>query len=210
MSASTNSTKAGQLPTTGGYAGLQRFQELTNTFAALDGLVRQVMDGMAHCGPVEVVAVHGGGPSGAPTVDVRPMVNQVDGLAQNTPHGIVHGLPTFRLQAGNAAIIIDPIVGDKGIAIICDRDISTVKATKAQSGPGSFRSNSWADGCYMGEFFAGSASQYVQITQSGINIVTGGAINITSASLTHNGVNIGSTHVHKDTQPGGGNSGPPL
>lgn len=35
------------------------------------------------------------------------------------------------------------------------------------------------------------------------------AVDIVSASLTHNGVNIGETHVHTEVEPGGALSGPP-
>lgn len=210
MSGTPNSTAPGVLPTSGGYAGLQRFQEMVGQFNALDGLVRQVVDQKAFAGLVKVIAVHGGGSSGPPTVDVQPMVDQVDGLGQKTPHGIVYGLPCFRIQAGVAGLIVDPVVGDIGDAIICDRDISTVKNTKEQAGPGSFRSNSWADGCYFGSFLGGAVTTYVQITAMGVNIISTGAVSLTSTALTHNGVNVGSTHEHSGVQPGGGNSGPPI
>lgn len=208
MSGQKDSTAPGQLPTTGGYPGLQPLSDMAGAYNALDSLVRQIVDGKAFAGLVKVIAVHGGGPGGAPTVDVQPLVNQVNGQAQQTPHGIVFGLPCFRLHAGAAAIIVDPVVGDIGQAVTCDRDISTVKATKAQSGPGSFRSNSWADGCYFGGFLGGGATHYVQITQAGVNIVTSGTVSITGAGLIHNGVNVGATHVHSDPQ--GGNTGPPI
>jgi len=38
----------------------------------------------------------------------------------------------------------------------------------------------------------------------------GGAMNITSSALTHNGKNIGNTHTHSGIQPGGGNTGVPV
>lgn len=202
-------TAPGDLPKTGGYPGLQTLFDMADQFNALDSMVRQIVDGKAFAGLVEVMAVHGGGPSGPPTVDVRPLVNQVNGLSQQTPHGTVHGLPCFRLQAGNAGIIVDPAVGDRGQAVICDRDISTVKATRAQAAPGSSRSNSWSDGCYFGSFLGDAVTQYVQITQSGINIVTTGTVAITSAGLTHNGVNVGATHVHAGVQAGGSNTAVP-
>ena len=166
-----------------GYQGVSSPLTFTSPFNAMDEHIRQVIAGKAFSGLVQVVAVHGGGTGGAPTVDVRPMVNQVDGLGNQTPHGIVHGLPCFRLQGGNGAVVLDPAVGDIGQAIICDRDISAVKASGAINGPGSARMNSWSDGCYYGSFLGGAVTNYVQFTFGGVNINTGGTVTITSPSV---------------------------
>jgi hypothetical protein len=217
MSGTTQqSTAPGALPQTGGYAGLLSFQALTNQYAALDSLVRQVVAGKAFAGLVKVMAVTGGGTSGPPTVSVQPLVNQVDGLGNQTPHGVVHGLPCFRIQGGSAAFILDPVVGDIGDAVICDRDISTVKATGAQSGPGSFRSNSWADGCFFGSFLGAAPGRYVMLSGTGttivdptqISLMVGGmGIVITSAGTQIDG-KLFLPHVHKDVQAGAADTGP--
>jgi len=191
-------------------------QQIQNQFAALDALVRQVVNGKAFSGLVQVVAVHGGGTNAPATVDVQPLVDQVDALGNRTPHGIVCGLPCFRFQAGASAVILDPVVNDIGDAVICDRDTSTVKATGAQSGPGSFRTNSWSDGCYFGGFLNGAASRYLMMSGSGTSIVDpshislmvgGMGISITSAGTTIDG-KLFLTHVHTLVQTGGSDSGP--
>lgn len=176
---------------------------------ALDYMIRQVIAGKAFNCLVQVKSVTGGGVGSPPRVSVQPTVGQIDGNNNVIPHGEIFDIPAFRLQAGNAAIIIDPIVGDIGAAIICDRDISNVKANVAPSGPGSFRHNDYADGCYFGSFLGSAPSNYVQVTQSGINIVSTGPVAITSPSLTHNNIDVGFDHMHIRTQPGGGLSGPP-
>ena len=175
---------SGALPLSGGYAGQAWFQTSGSQFSALDFLVRQIIAGKAFCGMVQVIAVHGGGIGSPPTVDVQPMVNQIDGLGNQTPHGIIYGLPCFRLQGGLGAVIMDPVAGDKGDAIICDRDISNIKATGAISGPGSWRQHDWADGCYFGSFLGGTPTQYVQITQTGIAIVTTGTLTFQASNAT--------------------------
>lgn len=48
----------------------------------------------------------------------------------------------------------------------------------------------------------------VEITVGGVLKITG-AVEITGASVKHNGKEIGSTHTHTAVQPGGGVSGPP-
>jgi hypothetical protein len=228
----------GSLPTGGGYAGPEWLQTGGNQFNAISFVVRQIIAGKTFGAMVEVVAVHGGGIGGPGVVDVRPLVNQIDGLGNQIPHGTIYGMPWFRLQAGANAVICDPQVGDKGAALICDRDISIVKATGAVSGPGSWRQNSWSDGLYFGAFLGGAATQYVEFATGGINVVSPTKITLqaplveidgllqqgTGATsygatlqgpvtvvndLTAEGTDV-HTHVHSGVQPGGGDTGPPV
>ncbi len=103
-------------------------------------------------------------------VDVTPLVNQLDGQGNPTPHVTIHNIPYFRLQGGENAIIIDPEVGDVGICLFASRDISTVKRTKKQSNPGSWRQYSFSDGMYLGGMLNGTPTQYVQFSAAGIKI----------------------------------------
>ena len=171
-------------------------------------LVRQIIAGKAFSAIVIVTAVHGGGVGTPATVDVQPLVNQVDGFGNQTPHGIVYGMPCFRLQGGNGAMILDPVVGDIGQAIICDRDISGVKATGVVSGPGSFRQNSWSDGCYFGGFLNRTPASYIQIGSGGINMVTAGTIDISAGGGTTIDGRVFLNHEHSGVMTGGDNSGP--
>lgn len=111
-------------------------------------------------------------------VDVQPLVNQVDGAQKAVPHGVVHNLPYFRLQGGANAIVMDPKVGDIGLAVFADRDISSVKATRARANPGSRRRFDMADGLYVGGFLSGAPQQVVQFTDSGINIISPNAVTV--------------------------------
>jgi hypothetical protein len=104
-------------------------------------------------------------------VDVLPLVNLIDGVGTATEHVTVYGLPYFRLQGGKNAIICDPEVGDIGIAVISDRDISSVKANKAQANPGSFRRFSLADGIYLGGILNDTSNQYVRFRPDGLEVV---------------------------------------
>jgi len=176
---------SGTLPTSGGYAGAAWQNTGKTPHSAIDFLVRQIVAGMAFSAMVQVKAVHGGGVGSPPTVDVQPMVNQVDGFGNQVPHGTIYNLPCFRLQGGNGAVILDPAVGDIGEAVICDRDISTVKQTRAVSGPGSFRQNDWADGCYFGAFLGATPTDYVHIIGGGgIHLVTASPLTITASNVT--------------------------
>lgn len=122
---------------------------------------------------VKVVAVHGGGvDSGPPQVDVQPLVNQLDGFSQPTPHGTVTRLPCARIQAGMAAIVCDPLVGDIGLAVFASHDITAVLATGQQSNPGSRRRFDPSDGMYVLTLIGAAPTQLaLQISASGVEIL---------------------------------------
>jgi hypothetical protein len=134
---------------------------------------------------------------------VLPLVNQVDGAGNPTEHVTVYGLPYVRIQGGTNAVIIDPKVGDIGVAVFASRDISTVKNAKKQSNPGSYRRFNMADGLYIGGVLNGSPTNYVQFDNSGnINIVSIGKLTFsaTNATLDANG----NLHVQGDVVTGTG------
>jgi hypothetical protein len=135
-------------------------------------LVRQMMLRMRTMVPVVVKAVTGGGAAAAPpTVDVQPLVNQVDGNGNPQPHGTVHGIPVLRIQGGDSAIVIDPKVDDVGYVAVSDRDMSTIKKTKKPSNPGSWRSYDLADGVYVGGLFGAAPTQYALFDDSGMKFL---------------------------------------
>jgi hypothetical protein len=154
-----------------GYAGQQQTTDQTGDFNASSAIAAALIARIRNCTLVKVVAVTNvGGLMPVGMVDVQPMVNQLDGAGLATPHGLLHSLPYFRLQGGTDAVILDPKVGDIGIAVFADRDISSVSNTKAQANPSSGRRNSMADGLYIGGVLNGTPVQYVQFQTSGITI----------------------------------------
>jgi Phage protein Gp138 N-terminal domain len=150
-----------------GYGQLDPSRDMNSDHNALMFHIRQELSRINVMKVVQVEAVD----TGLQTVDVLPLVSQIDGQGNVTPHGTVHGLPYFRLQAGQFAVICDPQVGDMGLAICSDRDISGVKSNKAQSPPTCFRSYDIADGVYIGGILNGAPTQYIQFTQLGIKLV---------------------------------------
>lgn len=119
---------------------------------------------------VKVTAVNAGAEGPVGFVDAQPLVNMMDGKGTATPHGIIHNLPYARIQGGANAIIIDPQVGDIGLAICADRDSSSVKANKAQANPGSRRRFDLADAVYIGGILNGMPNQFVEFLQNGIKV----------------------------------------
>ena len=133
---------------------------------------------------VQIKGVKASGVNPVGTVDVQPLVAQLDGQGGIHQHGVIYNIPYFRLQGGSNAIIIDPKVGDIGMCGFCSRDISSVKSNKAASAPGSYRRFDYADGLYFGGFLNGTPSQYVFFKDSGIDIVSTGEITMRGSKVT--------------------------
>lgn len=162
-----------------GYQGMQKPNSATNEFNALSFLITQIINGRNIATLVKVVAVNSeGGLAIAGTVDVIPMVNQLDGQGNAVPHGTVNDIPYYRMQGGANAVIMDPQVGDIGICVFADRDISSVRANKAASNPGSLRRSDMADGMYIGGMLNGVPSQYMMFTEDGIKLFSPTKINL--------------------------------
>lgn len=209
-----------------GYFGQQGITSNTSELNALDFLIDQKLGQVRTNVAVKVIAVHGGGVGAPPTVDLQPLVNQIDGQGNQTPHGIIYGVPTTRSQGGGSTIINDPKVGDIGLMAIADRDISALKANEgAQSNPGSFRTHDMADGVYVGPMINPAVpNQYIQFTDTGVKVygVGGGVLEIVGAdvfvtgTLHVTGDVIGGDgavslleHVHTAVRMGSDLSGPP-
>lgn len=170
-----------------GYAGQARPAEGGDEYGAQMFLISQALARLSTSTLVRVVAVtNAGGVAPVGFVDVQPLVNQLDGAGNAVPHAVLHNLPYFRLQGGTDAIILDPKVGDIGIAVFASRDISAVKASKAQANPGSWRSHDMADGLYVGGLLNGTPVQYVQFTAGGINLVSPTKVTITAPQIEGN------------------------
>ena len=150
-------------------------------------IVSQIAGRMATAALVRVLAVtNAGGVSAVGFVDVQPLVNQVDGAGNATPHGPLHNLPYIRLQGGADAIILDPKVGDLGLALFCSHDSSSAKARRAQVNPGSRRRHDMADGVYLGGCLNGTPQQVVAFTAQGIQVTSPSAVRVDAPSVTVN------------------------
>lgn len=135
-------------------------------------LIRQELGRVRTTHPVKVVAVHGGGLTGPPTVDVQYLVHQTDGQGNSTPHDTIYGILAPRSGNANYQVICDPKVGDLGQISVCDRDISSVKANAAAANPGSYRRFDPSDAIYHGGVWSGAnPTQYIMFTDAGVTIV---------------------------------------
>ncbi len=158
------------------YAGTGTLASGTSEWNRLDFAMRSIVNKMATATLVQVKAVRAG------SVDVQPMVHQLDGAKNAVPHGVIHNLPVWRYQAGGNAVIMDPVVGDIGLAVFAHSDISSAKANKAPSNPGSFRKFDWADGIYLGGVLNAEPTQWVKfLPNGGVELVATAQVKMTTS-----------------------------
>lgn len=162
------------------FTGMAGLADANGEWNKLQFAIRQVMNRMATTNLVQVKAVEET-PDGW-TVDVQPMVAQVDGAGNAVPHGVVHNLPVWRVQGGTSAVIVVPVVGDIGIAVFASTDISGVKRAKEPTTPGSGRRFDWADGMYLGGILNALPTQFIRLDDDGITITSLAAVTINAPS----------------------------
>lgn len=151
-----------------GYLGFQLATSRTSEYNASEFIIRSILSGQAHVAVVKVISVNPGTPLSVGTVDVQPMVNQIDGDGNAVPHGVINGIPWVTLQAGASAVLLQPEVGDRGVCVFADRDISSVKSTRAIANPGSMREADMSDGIYLGGLLNDDPTQWIKMDNNGI------------------------------------------
>lgn len=167
------------------YTGFAGLHDLNSEWNRMQFAIRSVMNQMATTTLVLVKAVREEG--GGFVVDVQPMVSQVDGAGNAVPHGVIHGMPVWRVQGGTSAVIVKPAAGDIGVAVFASTDISGVKRAAGPTTPGSARRFDWADGIYLGGVLNGAPSQFVRMDDDGITITSPTAVIINAPEATING-----------------------
>lgn len=116
---------------------------------------------------VRVDACSAPGPSGAAgTVSATPLVAQTDAQGNALPMASIPRLPFLRYQAGRAAVILDPVPGDQGVAVFFKNDSSAVgPGTSEPRPPGSWRHFSQSDGAYLPGVQNAPPTVWIQLTQ---------------------------------------------
>ena len=162
---------------------LRTFASVSSEYQSLAFVFQQLLANVMTAAVVQVKSVtNDGGLSPVGYVSVQPMLNQLNGAQQPTPHGIIGNIPYFRIQGGTNAVIIDPNVGDIGILVFSYRDISSLVAANQQSpgslngaqplNPATLAQYDWGSGLYIGGFLNGIPVQYVQFNSNGIAVVS--------------------------------------
>lgn len=120
------------------------------------------------------------------SVDIRPMVMSVAGDGSPVGHEVIRNVPVWRLQGGKSAVIMPPKAGDIGFIAICDRDISTLKATRQPAMPGSKRTHSLSDALYLGGVLNGAPVQFVEFADQQINVTSPWRITLNAPDIESN------------------------
>ena len=176
----------------------------------LEFLIKVLQRDMSTAIPVIITAVQAGDTNAAGYVDARPLVAQLDAWGNSLPMAAIHHLPYFRLQSGRAAVVLDPVPGDIGLAVFAQSDCSNVKQGANQTvQPGSWRKFDQADGFYVGGFLNKSVDTFVRLAQDGsVTITAPGNVTIDTPTVTFTGdivcggfSYLGHTHtgVHGET-----------
>lgn len=115
--------------------------------------------------PVRVDSVQPGGEGAcAGSVSATPLVAQVDGSGNALGMVSIPKLPYFRYQCGSAAVILDPKVGDVGLAVFAQQDCSNITdKTGSPVVPGSHRHFDMSDGFYLGGFWGQKPETLVRL-----------------------------------------------
>jgi hypothetical protein len=164
-------------------------------FQMLSFLIAQMIGKLVTIVPVQVIAVtRAGSLAGGAYVNVQPMLNQLTGDATAVPHGIICGMPAWRMQGGGNAVILDPVVNDIGLALFSYRPASSLVAADVAtpgSVPGSQPVNpasaaqlDWSSGFYLGGWICGAIVQYLIMNASGITAVSPTAITLQAPTVT--------------------------
>lgn len=167
-----------------GYYGYKQPEDSSGEYNALLFTIRQALANCSHVALVKVTSVTSAGelaPAGR--LDALPLVNQLDGQGNAMPHEPINNLVYLRMQGGANAVIMDPEVGDIGLAVFADRDISAVVETGVQANPGSARQFSMSDGIYLGGVLNAVPEQFVRFSPDGIEIVSPTAIRLAAPDV---------------------------
>jgi hypothetical protein len=189
--------------------GVANYAASNSPYNSLSFMIQQaIREQVNTCIICKVVGVSDG------YVDVLPLVTQVSGKDEAIAPTTLYHLPYMRYHAGIAAVILNPVIGDIGLAVFAGKDCSNVKVgTSEPVPPASFRDNSMANGFYIGGFLNQAPSVFVELTQGGaVNITAPGGVNI-NGNVTVSGDVVARgkslvNHVH--TGDSGGTTSPPL
>ena len=153
----------------------------------LEFFVKSFISRISTAVPVIVLSAEAnasGGPAGY--VDAKPLVMDVNTNRQAVEPPVIYGLPYFRLQAGSAAVVMDPVPGDIGLAVFAQRDCSALQPeAKSPVPPATRRAYSAADGFYIGGFLNAAPQTVIELKQDhSIAVTAQGGVTVRAPSVT--------------------------
>lgn len=156
---------------------------------ALHFMIKSIVKGMVNTAiPVRVDAVvRTGEGKGADYLSATPLVEMRSASGEAIPNVSIPKLRWFRLQHGKAAVICDPKVGDIGLAVFAQQDVSALTGGNAPVQPGSFRCFDMSDGFYIGGFWGQKPETFIHLEDTGHITITGPhAVTVNTKTATVN------------------------
>lgn len=158
---------------------------------------------------------------------VQPQIMMGTTNGDKVSRAQIASVPVLNIGAGGFVLSFPVKPGDLGWIKASDRDISLYLqgGAEREEWPNTKRMHSFQDGLFIPDVLrqftvsGEDADRVVLQSLDGttrvavgdgiIRLVTSGAVEIESGTLTHNGVNVGADHTHGGVQAGGANTGPP-
>ncbi|EMM8865308.1 hypothetical protein SGX41_001351 [Klebsiella oxytoca] len=150
------------------------------------------------------------------TLTVFPLVTGTNASGGSIENQDVYNVPFIQYQAGNSSVQMTPRVGDIGLVIACDKDITNVKKTKGGGPPPTQRRHSYSDAVYITAIASlnDEPTEFAEFTGSGINIQSPGVVNINGLKILADGTlqladgSVVDRHTHGGVETGGSNTAP--
>ncbi len=189
--------------------------DLLGAFRHILGKELQQLDGML---PAKVIAYD----RTLNRATVQPLIMLLTTSNTTVQRANIASIPVYQIGGGGFILNFNLKAGDLGWIKASDRDTSLFLQSYSASAPNTIRKHSFSDAVFYPDVMKGytiagedaenavlqnlDGSVKISLSQTGVKI-TATSIDLVSSTLTHNGVNIGSTHVHSDPQ--GGTTGVP-
>lgn len=144
----------------------RRLNSGASEYNAISFLCEQMIKGMVNTAiPVRVDSCTKPGVGGAAGyVSATPLVMQRGADGKSLAPVSMPQLPYYRVQAGTAAVVLDPQPGDIGLAVFSQQDASNVKeGTSEPVQAGSFRCFDMSDGFFVSTHHGQTPTTYVHL-----------------------------------------------
>ncbi|MEX9215652.1 phage baseplate protein [Providencia rettgeri] len=104
------------------------------------------------------------------TIDILPLVTRIKENGEPIPNSIIYGVHVHRIHRGDCAIIANPVVGDIGFCIYCDKDSTSAFNSKTEGAPQTSRNHSRMDGIYIGGVVNKQPTHYIELGDEGLTL----------------------------------------
>lgn len=195
--------------------------DFTGAFRHIFGKMLQGVDGML---PARVISYN----RTTNRATVQPLIMLLTTSNATIPRAQIGSVPVYQYGGGDFLLSFPVKAGDLGWIKANDRDISLFLQKYGQSAPNTIRKKSFSDAVFYPDVMRGYTiagedannvvlqnlagtvkvslgASKVKITAPTVEIVSTDVI-ITSTTLKHNGINIGSTHIHPQGADSAGNT----